>query len=647
MPPVDTEKELKLTAGPFLGVNDTPSAGAQDAQRAAQLVNMYAPAAAVGGDLISRPRFTRVAMGAAVTRTGTIVSILNSPTVGAVIGSGTLFTTELAVGDVITVNGNDYAVTSITDNTHLNLTAAGVTFSGQNYPYTYYPAGVKGGPIYGVWQHTLTTGTYHRFLIVRTTSATKTGASGAGSYRFVGAGGEQLLLVEWDPSNATHPLTDRTSGSMNGVSLDLTTRIYALTFANYFVISDGTNRPRKIDSSFALTNLTDANYAFQGPLTQYYGKIFGIDASDQITLRWSEENDPDTGYGTGTSNNSWSLRQTSSDGATCVIGTNQALFVFRQNSVAIITGAANSDFRSSGSVDAIQSYGTRSPDSVCLVGASVFFIDQYGRPGRIQIGYGYIPLWKRIQETLRGVGKTASLSRAAWARYDPITNLVKCGYRATGSSTQNEQMLVFDADSWECFGTHVLVSDTNRTAIDHAYSAGNPQSTSPMLDANLLPLHVVASGVNTDLAFYWEQNEDTPSAAAQDVVAAGNVTVQGTVVSPLLGWDAVLEKRFDRVAVGQRCVGAVTITPPLIQYRHAYQNYGSAKSMVYSGASTPGAITYDEMCYKVELRSINNQPARFLQCKFQNDVSSNPNVRFTFDRVTVTASGTDDDSKRR
>ena len=256
-----------------------------------------------------------------------------------------------------------------------------------------------------------------------------------------------------------------------------------------------------------LSNLSDANYAFFGPLTVYYGSIMGIDASDQNTLRWSNVGDATTGYGTGTSDQSWSLQQTSADPLTCVIGTNQALFAFRSNSIAIITGASNSDFASSGAVDAVQSIGTNSPDSVMLAGQSVVFLDQYLRPGRVQIGYGYIPLYLRIQETLRGIGNTPVLETSAWGRLDPTTNLIKFAFRWTTGASTNTQMLVYDVNSFECFGVHQVVNSAGYNPIDHAYSGGNPQSSSPMLDQNGQPIHVVASGTTADCAFYWQSHE--------------------------------------------------------------------------------------------------------------------------------------------
>lgn len=627
-------KDLQLTFGPVIGVNDTLSLAAQDGQRAAALTNMYAPAAAIGGDLISRPGFTRYALGTATARTGTI-----SISAGAnITGTGTLFNTELAIGDIVTWEGVDHVIQTVFSDTSANCSVAGS--GGATSAYTYYPAGIKGGPIWGEFLYKNTDGTKKNYLIVQTTAAVIGGAA-AGAYRFLGAGSEKLRLVEYDASSAVHPLTDRTSVTMNAVVLDITTRIYGVTFANYLILSDGTNRPRKITSAFVLSNLTDGNYAVQGSPWVYYGKLFIIDASDKITQRWSEENDPDTGYGTGTSDNSWSLRQTSADGIQGGIGTNDASYVFRQSSVAVITGAANSDFRSSGTVDAIQNIGTLSPDALVVINSSVVFRDQYGRPGRIQPGYGYIPLWKRIQEILRGIGQTATLQRAAWCRYDPVKNTVQFAYRTTSGSTTNDLMLVFDADSWECLGTHVVPKNTSYAAMDHAYGC-------VFLDENLNPRLTIASGTTADCAFYVQQTEDVLSASAQDVTSGGSITVAVTVRSPKVGGDVIQEKNFGRLVVGTRNVGGGTagVTLWKSQYIGPYATaYTTAAAMHYGGGVTaPATMTLDGACVKADQQGIDIN-GRYIQCQFTNDTTAN--TRATFDTLTVIASYNDSDYARR
>lgn len=643
--PIDQAKELALTAGPFIGMSDLPSLGAQDATRARKLVNMYSAASSVQGDLISRPGYNQVSF-APMAGPGTASASGTSVT-----GVGSHWTTQVNIGDVITGAGGGYGfVTAVGGDTTLSVGAMVGTFGSGAYTLT--PAGCGGAQILGGWHFQLTSGVSHNLMLVSTTIASGFGAY-QGGYAFNTFPALRVRLVEWVPT-AAFPygqLIDRTDVSMNLVLLDPAShRTYAVSFANYLIISDGVNRPRKIDSTYTLSNLSDGNYACYGPLTIYYGALFFIDASDQITLRWSEPNAPDTGYGTGTSDNSWSLQQTSADPLQCLIGTNQALFAFRTNSVAIITGASNSDFASSGAVDAVQSIGTRSPDSVLLAGGSVVFLDQYMRPGRIQLGYGYLPLWTRVQETLRGVGKTAALEANAWGRYDATTNLIKFGYRGTGSSTTNEQVVVYDATSFECFGTHVVVSSAGRAAIDHGFNGNNAQSSNPMLDLNGLPVDVILSGTSADPSLYWQSHEDIPANVSQDQLQSGTaVTVQGTVVPPLLGGDPLLEKTWERVVVGTRNVGGSStgIAKILMQYRTPYYDFTTPKAMLYSGTANPSPLNYDGMTVKVEAKGLNNQPSRWLWCSFQNDVTGNPATRFTFDTVTVVAHAKDNESQRR
>ncbi len=599
-----------LTVGPFVGQNDTLNLSAQDGQRAALIQNMYSPAAAVGGDLIGRPGFTRYDFSA-YAGTGTA----GNDGGGVFLGIGTAFTTEVSVGDLITQSdGTKFIATAITDNTHITASASPATGP---FSFTITPAGCVGGQIFGEFLYKNTDGTKRNYLIVSTTSTLIDGAT-AGAYRFLNAANLRLRLVEWDSTKTTfQALVNRTSVSMNGVALSTLKRLYGTTFANYLILSDGVNRIRKINASFVLSNCTDANYAFQGPLTVYYGKLMGIDASNQITERWSEENDPDTGYGTGTSDNSWDLRQTSADGLQVNIGTNDALYCGRQSSWAIITGAANSDFRSSGTVDAIQNIGCLSPDAVIVVNASVVFLDQYGRPGRIQPGYGYVPLWKRIQETLRGIGQTAALHMAAWCRYDPIKNTVQFAYRTTGTSTTNDLMLVYDADSWECLGVHTIYATSVYAVADHAYGC-------VFLDANLSQRLTVASGTTADCAFYVQQTEDIPANSALEVTNGGSIPVLVKVRSPKVGGDVIQEKSFDRFVVGMRNVGGTTagvprwMSAPMGPYDTAYP---TPKSMLIGGTQgIPTSATFAGACLKSEQQGVNIN-GRYLQIEFTNDTS--------------------------
>ena len=690
-------KPYAMTVGPYVGMNDTVNLSAQDSDRYAYGENVYSPQVTAGGDAISRPGATRIAFtrsptsffGAGrYTLTGT-VTITNGS--AAVTGVGTKFLTELRANQYITDNAlNSAQILSITSDTALTLTGAWTfaTYSGtaangagylaqndsvftetadalpvgdvvtmggstlvliQRYTANAFQArtgfatpgyttaatitgaGVTGGKIYHVGQYQNTSGVTRRYVIVSTTSSEIDGA-GAGRYRFLSASSEKLRLVEYDPTAASTWI-DRTSVSMNAVALDTTKRIYGLSFANYYIISDGTNRPRKIDNTFVLTNLTDGNYAVQGAPTIYYGKLFFIDGSDKATLRWSEENDPDTGYGTGTSDNSWTLRQTSSDTLQACIGTNDALYVFRGNSTTLIYGAANTDFRSAGTLDAVSTtVGTRSPDAVTLGGNSVVFVDQYGRPGRIEPGVGYVSMYDRVQEQLRGAGGTDAQLRAGWARLNPALNTLHIGYRASTSATTNGQMLVYDIRTWECLGLWKYYS-SGTTAMDHAYAT-------VWLDANNKPRLLVADGQTTNCAVTYSKTEDDQVVAATDTLAAGEQTVPVIVESQKIGGHVTVQKNWTRADVGYRNVGGYTTTYK-VQYRTPYADYGTTAAMNQPAQ----ANTYAKGTVKAQYTL--NGTGRWVQLKFTNDTTGNPTARFTLDTVTVSGSLDSDDIQAR
>lgn len=633
-------KDEAVTVGPFIGMNDSVSLAAQDSQRASYLENVYAPNAANGGDLISRLGYTRLAL-TGVTRTGTIDSKAiiagTSYTVGlgtAVTGTSTLFSTELAVGDVITANGQSMYVRAINSNTSIDALAQTTgTISGA---YTVAYGGIS-GPIYAVFRALYTDGTIQRLMLAKVS----TPAAAVINY-FAGTGGIAVGLLLYDPTNTTHPVSYKTSATMNGTSLAVDQRIYTESFANYWIYADGTNRMRKTTSAYVQSTLTDSSHNVKGAPKVYYGKLFIIDAADNATLRWSEENDPDTGYGTGTSDNSWTLRQTSSDPLECLAATNDALYCFRPSSTAIITGAANSDFRSSGTMDAIQSVGCRSPDSIVLYGSSVVFLNQYGQPYRITPGYGPEPLHLRVQETLRGAGATAAQLRAAWGRYDPVSHLIKFGYRATAAATTNDQMVVFEPSKWECLGLHKWYS-SGTTVMDHAVST-------VWEDENGYMRHVVGSGSASDIALYIQKADTSLTNAAQDTVAAGAATIPVTIETPKIGNDVRIERSFGRLTVGTRNVGGTTagITKWKSQYKGPYSTaYTSAEAMYLGPATTvPSTMTLDGACVKAEQPGV-SCIGRWIQVKLTNDTTSNPATRATCDQVTVDAVAADSDYTRR
>jgi hypothetical protein len=190
-----------------------------------------------------------------------------------------------------------------------------------------------------------------------------------------------------------------------GVTLDAAADCYAITFTDKLVINDGTNSPFLWDGTAGagLTVLTNAPAKCFGRPAVYYGKLFFIkdvaaNSADRSTIVWSEENQPNTGYealiGGVQYSNVWQLSQSGAGALTILLGTNDALYYFRESAIGAIRGAANSTFVAAGTHDSISiQYGCTSPRAAILYGDGIWFMDQRGRPFYLPLGGKPQPLW--------------------------------------------------------------------------------------------------------------------------------------------------------------------------------------------------------------------------------------------------------------
>jgi hypothetical protein len=663
---------FQVTAGPFVGVNDALDLQSQTPERAASITNGYIPSQPGGGAVLSRPGISRAAVGRTYTGfvavksftiTGTATFTASSATVT---GAGTAFLTELragmyllnagdatyslisniasdtsltisiaastngsctvaaaasgggtsaifindadaiAVGDNITVNGQDRVVTVRTDSTHFTANSAWTT--GGYDTSVAVAVGAATGPLYDPFLYVNTSGTVKRLVFAKTTNTLVAGG-GAGLYRFLDGSSVRYRLLEHDVAAATLTFVDRTSASMDGVAIDTSNRLYSISFANYWILSDGTNRMRKVDSSYALSDLTDANFAIYARPTVYYGKLFGILSSDKATLVWSEENDPDTGYTNASYNDSWTLRQTSPDTLEAIEGTNTALYVWRTNSITMITGAVNSDFASAGTQDGLSTtVGTRSPDAVVTVGETVYFLDQYCRPHVIEPGRGVVPLYDNCQTTLGTPPTSASQLRKAWGRLVSSVNgnpIVVWCFPSTEAATTQSTLLAFDAYTREFLGTW-----THPSTPDATYGT-------LWRDTNNAPVLAMCSGQAADLAMYIQRSEANASVHLDDKSDGSQVRVALTVETPKIAPDdknaVVTDKLWTRCDMGGRDVNASEATLNIETRTSRSSAYGTA--MVFTSASV--ATDFPDK-YSVGL----NKNGRWWQARVSNDTST-------------------------
>ena len=218
----------------------------------------------------------------------------------------------------------------------------------------------------------------------------------------------RIYTLNWSTQIWSEPVSTANLTTAS-ITLSDSALCYAVTFGDTVVISDGVNTPWSWDGTAGaggLTSLTNAP-VFYGPMVVHYAKLMGIKASARGTFVWSEEGLANTGYEAGGYNNAWDFVQTSAEGLTCLAATNDALYVFRANSHTAVIGAITTDFRTTGTREALDpTIGTISPAAVIVIGNAVWFVDQYGIFRRTQVGNGCQEIGHGAREYMKTISGT-------------------------------------------------------------------------------------------------------------------------------------------------------------------------------------------------------------------------------------------------
>ena len=330
----------------------------------------------------------------------------------------------------------------------------------------------------------------------------------------------------------------------NSITLSETSRISAVVFTDKLVISDGVNVPWMWDGtsgSTGLTKLTNCPVLY-GPPVVYFAKLTGIKNSQRNVLVWSEENDATVGYENASYSNSWEMVQTNSEGAYALAPTEDVMYVLRGNSTTAVYGAVSSEFTSTGTQEAVSgTVGTRSPWSVLVHGAHVYFLDSMGRPqvivgGRLQDP----PLWQDVRETCKSVNVAALDVVQSW--YDPETRLVCIGY-PEGSGVRCSAI----------FGISPLTRGP--VAIFRGYEFDR---VGVVYNAALerVVVHLASDGYSYD-------HGTEGGTLWSDAFQSGTAAITHIVESPYLGYDTAFAKRWQRLDFTIR---SLTATSMAVQY---------------------------------------------------------------------------------
>lgn len=340
----------------------------------------------------------------------------------------------------------------------------------------------------------------------------------------------KLYSYDW----GTDSYTDKSSGQP---TTSATAQIAMVTFANTVVVSDGVNTPFTWDGA-SFVSLTAAP-VFYGPPWVYYDYLFGIKASERNTLVWSDVNDPTIGYEAGGFNNAWTLGQSSQDPLTAGVGMNELMYVFRSRSITSILGTPGPDFSTQGTREGVsETVGTISPFAVVVFERTVYFLDADARPQRVVVGAGVDanpPAWAGCIVTSAMIPRTY-LSTAVGA-YDQQTQIVVFGVPGL-TETSPTFCLTMIAGTGTFGGTWTGFPM-------NAMGIWNDDNGEPRL------MHGATDGIGY-------AHGVTGDGTYNDNLLSGAVPVDHVLEISPVGYDAKIEKQWDRVDLSMRLTTSVT-----------------------------------------------------------------------------------------
>lgn len=285
----------------------------------------------------------------------------------------------------------------------------------------------------------------------------------------VAAGTHYLFVVQDTKVYRQSGATSWTDVTPAGISIAGNVRVHAVNYDDEIIFSDGVNRPWRatnlgstpITGTYIQVNTAADAWFARGQPTVYGGKLFFVVADIGGTkypsrIVWSEELNASTGYLQNGYTNSWDLVQTGSDKINAILGTNAALYYWRQYSIGAVFGAVSSDFSTASTHDAVsQEIGTLSSSMPIVAKGYVWFLDADGNPHRFAVGSSQIdPIWKQLRQRIRKIKATALdangyLIDFCYIAYSNDLNKVVILFLrdSSASGDYSRNLYVFDADT--------------------------------------------------------------------------------------------------------------------------------------------------------------------------------------------------------
>lgn len=355
-------------------------------------------------------------------------------------------------------------------------------------------------------------------------------------------------IYSYDWSTATWTLVVTTANlATAAITLSSFERVSTLSFANVLVVSDGVNTMFSWDGTSGaggLTKLTNAPVLF-GPMTQHYGRIFGIKASDRVTLVWSEVLQPNTGYEAAGFANAWTVTQTDPDPMVLLIGSNDGLYVYRERSTTLLIGRPDLNFASSATRDAVdQSNGTASPWGAIQTSKAIFVPDADLRGQLFRPGGSPEPCWAGFADKVAALPRRASGIDArlkVLAVYHPTLNVYIVGVAAASTSAAMgvDTFLVYDASGEVPEPISIWTGWPETTAIAVVQNQNTNELTLMTGDGwGRIHLHGTPGGST------WDDDFTFLNAL---VVTNGTAAISHQVESQSLGFDFKRQWWFNRI----------------------------------------------------------------------------------------------------
>ena len=384
--------------------------------------------------------------------------------------------------------------------------------------------------------------------------------------------GGHVYSLNWATRAWTEELTPAqiTAG---GATLSQTVRVYAVTYTDKLILSDGVNLPFAWDGTTGagITNLSNAA-VFYGQPWVYYAKLFGIKNTDRVTIVWSEEGTPNTGYEAGGYNNAWTIRQTSQDPLVAAAAFNDFFLLFRAYSITPISGAVTTDFKAQGVREGVsETIGTSSPAGVWVEDDQAYFLGSDRRLYRVGRGEKPTEVAVGARQALRAI----SVSGLANALVAPWTlgQAVCFGIVGTGYTAPSFVVAV-DVHRGACLG---IWNGWLMTAWDEVTDA----------DGQPVLLHGGGASSSTSADGYVYDHGHPDGSLWQDGFQGGNSPISHEA-GFTVGWTPKGVKRFDRLDAG------MLLDTNLTGLTVHWQTPGTTNSGSVVGTITASGYVYDD-----------------------------------------------------